>query len=67
MKLLAKTNTEQWETTTKDELDVHIDTLEDCLDVLSNLIDNLLDKEVLKPEELSNIFNTYRTYTKVPS
>lgn len=55
-----------YETTVRRELDSRIETPDDVPRILSLLIEHLLTKEIIQPEELGDILNTYRTYTKLP-
>ena len=66
MTLLVETSNGKFETTAQHELDHLVETKDDLIRMLAALVDQLLDKGILLPEELTNTFNTYRTYTAAP-
>ncbi len=55
-----------YETTVRRELDHLVETPDNLPQMFSALVDHLLEKQIIQPEDLTNIFNTYRTYTKLP-
>lgn len=54
------------ETTVREELDFLVETSDNLTPMFSALLDHLLEKQIIQPEDLTNILNTYRTYTKLP-
>jgi len=66
MKLLVTTINGTHGTTVCSELDHLVATRNDLTQMFSALINHLLEKQIIQPEDLTNIFNTYRTYTKLP-
>jgi hypothetical protein len=66
MNILATSTRGTYETTVSRELDDLIETPDNLPQMFSALIDHLLEKQIIQPEDLTNIFNTYRTYTAVP-
>lgn len=66
MKLLVTSINGTYETTVRHELDHLIESPDNLPQMFSSLIDHLLEKQIIQPEDLTNIFNTYRTYTKLP-
>ena len=66
MKLIVKTINGSFETTTRHEVDQLLETPDDLPRMFASLVDHLLNKGIILPEELTNVFNTYRTYTHAP-
>jgi hypothetical protein len=66
MELLVTFINGTYPTTIRSELDHLIETPDDIPRILAGLIDHLLDKNIISPSNLTDIFNTYRTYAKLP-
>jgi len=63
MELLVKSINGTYPTTIRSELDHLIETPDDVPRILAGLINHLLDIKIITPENLSDIFSTYRTYS----